>query len=191
VPPKQLQPLGDDALADLFWEWCEFAALEEPPPDWVELESKEPLQVVGKNACGGRFCLFPAMADYSGRLLYVDSEGRAGVIANSLAEGIGMMLALPTWRDCLKFSGGGKLEEMRKAAALSLRDFRARHANEEANRLKLSKAFALTPMPAPVDTLHRVISEGTAVRVVATIDGSAYEGLFGTFTADSCPSWKQ
>lgn len=102
-----------------------------------------------------------------------------------------MMLALPTWRDCLHFSGGGKIEEMRKAEVLSARDFEARHPDANANRLILSKALGLAPMVTPVDSLHRIVSDGTKVKVIATIDGSAYEGLFGNVNADACLSWKQ
>lgn len=188
---KVLEVLRGDSVADLFWDWCEFAALEEPAPDWVALESKQPLQVIGKDACGGRFCLFPATPDFSGQLLFIDSEGQAGVIADSLNDGIRMMIALPTWRDCLKFSGGGKLEEMRKAEALSTRDFRTEHSDADANRLKLSESLGLKPMADPLYTLHRVVSGGRKVGVIATVDGWRYDGLFGSFTADACRSWKQ
>ena len=178
-------------MADLFWEWCEFAALEEAAPDWFTLASKEPLQVVGRDACGGRFCLFPASNDFSGRLLYIDSEGQAGVIADSLSEGIKMMIALPNWRDCLKFSGGGKVEEMKKAHVCSEADLRRRHPNIEANRRTLYGAFGLTEMPMPLETLHRVVSEGAATKVVATKDGWPFEGLFNTFVVEDCPTWKE
>src|SRR5262249_41274640 len=39
--------------------------------------------------------------------------GEAGALAGSLAAGVALMVALPYWRDCLKFSGGGSLDEMR------------------------------------------------------------------------------
>ena len=191
MTPRVLEILRADTAANRFWEWCEFAALEEPAPDWVALESKQPLQVIGRDACGGRFCLFPATLDFSGKLLFIDSEGQAGVIADSLMDGLRMMIALPTWRDCLQFSGGGQIAEMRKAEALSTRDFRAENPDTDAKRLELSNLLGLAPMPDPLDALHRAVSDGATVRVISTVDGWALESLFGSFTADSCRSWWQ
>lgn len=115
VSPPVLLPLEDPAFAALFWDLCEFAAADVAVPGWFRLPSSEPLEVVGRDASGGLFCLYGGPGDGAGSLLYVSSEGEAGVIAGSLAEGLQMMIALPHWRDCLKFSGGGRLEEMRKA----------------------------------------------------------------------------
>jgi hypothetical protein len=189
--PDQLNALRKKAIAELFWEWCEFAAIDEPPPGWCGLKSGEPLQVIGKDASGGRFCTFPAASDFSGRLLFADSEGRAGVIADSLTDGVRMMIALPTWRDCLQFSGGGKIKEMRRAEELSKRHFQKYHPGAEANRAKLSQAFALAPLVAAIDTLHRVVTEGLKVKVVSTIHGTEYEGLFGSFKPNECRSWQE
>ena len=189
---KVLDCLRDSpADAELFWELCEFAVLEEDTPDWFALESGEPLQVVGRDACGGRFCLVPASRNHAGRLLYVDSEGQAGIIADSLSMGIQMMIAFPYWRDCLKFSGGGNIEEMRKAQTRLESDLRRRRPDIEDARCELYRAFGLAAPSSPLETLHRVVSESANTKVVAASDRWPFEPLFNTFVVDDNPTWKQ
>lgn len=191
MPPKVLDPLRKTpATADLFWELCEFGAFEAGSPDWFALESGEPLQVVGCDASGGRFCLFPASGDYAGRLLYIDSEGSAGIIASSLSEGIQMMIALPHWRDCLKFSGGGALSEMRKAEARLEADLRQRRPEIDNDRKALYQSFGLAAPAAPLETLYQTVAAGAGTRVVATSDGTVFASLFNTFVVEDCPLWK-
>ena len=52
----------------------------------------------------------------SPRIIHASSEGGAGVIAADIDEFITLSVACPYWRDLLReFSGGGKLDEMRRA----------------------------------------------------------------------------
>src|SRR4051794_13606612 len=98
---------ASQTTADLLWDVCDFGLLDEDVPGWFALESGEPFQVIARDGTGGRFCLCGAGEAQSRRLFYVSSEGQAGTIARSLEEGLQMMISLPYWRDCLKFSGGG------------------------------------------------------------------------------------
>jgi hypothetical protein len=165
----------------LFWGLCEFGVLEEDIPDWFSLASGESVQVVGKDAGGGRFCLCPSSRDFKGRLLYVDSEGQAGVIARTLAEGIRMTVALPYWRDCLKFSGSGSLSEMGKAQARAEARLERVQPDVAAKRAEMLNAFKLAPLADPLEALHTAIVEGADTRVIATYDGSHYASLFNSF----------
>jgi hypothetical protein len=174
-------------LADIFWELCEFGVLEGEIPDWFAVESGDPLQIVGKDACGGRFCLFPSSSDYSGRLVFIDSEGRAGMIASSLLEGIQMMIALPYWRDCLKFSGGGDIAEMLRAQTRAERDLQRRMPDIGAIRNELLEAFGLAPLAAPVESLHGAVVEGASLKVIATCDGSRFASLFNEYVVKENP----
>src|SRR5690242_19224712 len=54
---------------------------------------------IATEGAGGAFLL-----SASGYLLYVTSEGGAGVIAASLMEGLQLMVAFPYWNSLLKFS---------------------------------------------------------------------------------------
>jgi len=166
-------------IQELFWAWAEFGVAEESAPDFA-LQSGEPLQVIGKDACGGRFCVYSR--DHSEYLLYADSEGRAGTIAPSLVQGIQIMIALPYWRDCLKFSCGGDIGEMRKAESMLEADLH-RDPKSKQTRLRLYHAFGLEPLATSLDVLHKSVTEGAQTKVVATSDGSVFDGLFNTFSS--------
>jgi hypothetical protein len=168
------------AVAALFDALCDFRALEEQQPGWFALASGEPLRVVGRDGAGGRFCLH--QPPHGGKaLLYVGSEGAAGVIAASPAAGVAMMIAVPYWRDCLKFSGGGKLDEMRRAQAQLEAELRERRPDIDKVRGVLFQAFAVTAPDAPLKGLHAAVSGSRSRQVVAPRDGNSFASLFNTF----------
>jgi len=166
---------------------CDFQLLDEPQPGWFALTSGEPLRVVGRDGAGGRFCLHQP-ANGATALLYISSEGEAGVIAGSLAAGIAMMVALPYWRDCLKFSAGGRFEEMRRAQAQFEAELRARWSNIDEVRSLLFRAFAITAPDAPLEALHAAVSESGSRQVVAPRDRNPFASLFNTFAVPRRPS---
>jgi hypothetical protein len=177
---KILRRLRDSQnVADSFWALCDFALLDEDTPGWFALKSGEPFRVIARDGAGGRFCLYRPAGKRSKALLYVSSEGQAGTIAQSLAEGVQMLVALPHWQDCLKFSGGGDLRKMQEAQAWLEADLRRRQPDIGAVRQALYQTFELAAPPSPLESLRRAIAEGTAV-VVATRDGSEFESLWGT-----------
>jgi len=57
--------------------------------------------------------------------LYASSEGQAGIIAQSLHDGLSVIVDLPYWHDCLKFSGRGQLAEMQQVVPLAESDLLA------------------------------------------------------------------
>ena len=96
--------------------------------------------------------------------------------AASLAEGIPMMIALPYWRDCLKFSRGN-LDEMRKVQARQEVDLRNRRYDLDSVRRKLYRAFGLVAPADPVASLHRAVTQGASTNVVSPKDGTPFEAL--------------
>jgi hypothetical protein len=160
------------------WDLCDFELVEEDAPGWFALASGETPRVIGRDGTGGRFFLHRAACGPEA-LWYVSSEGQAGVIADSLPAGVQMMVALPYWRDCLKFSGGGDLAQMRKAQAYLEADLLKRRTDLDALRRKLYRAFYLDPPAA--EALHRAVAAGADTHVVAASDGNPFESLFNTF----------
>jgi hypothetical protein len=65
--------------------------------------------------------------------VYASSEGQAGLLASNLAEGLAIVVWLPYWRDRLKLSGGGQLDEMRRAEPYLVRE----PAEEQGNILPI------------------------------------------------------
>lgn len=166
------------SAARLLCELCDFEPISEETPGWFALESGGPLQVIARDGAGGRFCLCGAADVESQPVLYVSSEGQAGTIAGSLSEALQMMIALPYWRDCLKFSRGGDIQEMRRAQAYFEAELR-RQRDMRGCRWRLYQACSVDTPLAPLEGLHRAVVEGKAV-VVAPSDGTRFEGLFGT-----------
>ncbi|MFB0631060.1 hypothetical protein [Streptomyces sp. AB3(2024)] len=57
--------------------------------------------VAGCNAGGTHYLCGPAVPDGPRPVLYTDSEGRASLIAESLAEALTLAIVLPSWHDAL------------------------------------------------------------------------------------------
>ena len=80
---------------------------------WFSVDDLDEFAPIGSESSGGAFVLLP-----TGRVLYVASEGRAGIIAASFEELIQLVVACPYWPDILKYSAGGDIDEMRRAAQM-------------------------------------------------------------------------
>ena len=80
-----------------------FATEDEP---WFTIDGVENPRQIGSDGCGGTFVLLP-----SRNVLYVSSEGRAGIIAGTFEAFIQLFVAHPYWLDILKFSAGGEFED--------------------------------------------------------------------------------
>jgi hypothetical protein len=178
------------ATADLLTELCDFELTDSRDnPPWFALKSPGRLEVIARDKSGALFALC-SRADLDGQpVLYVSSEDGAGVLGGSLAEALALMVSLPGWRDYLKFSGGAKLEEMKKAAPHIERDLREDHPGVEREKKELLLSLGLDPLPSPIETLHRIVSENSIGSVLMKEDGSKYDTLFNTFTAKDNPMW--
>jgi hypothetical protein len=137
------------------------------------------LTVFGRDSGGGQF----AASQASGPVFYFSSEGAAGAVAKDFAAFIGMVVAMPYWRDVLKFSGNGKIDEMRRAA-LALEDDLADYDDALACRDVLADQIKLDADIDFVAELHGAVSTGASIRAR---DGSPAEPLFGRFTIDDNP----
>jgi hypothetical protein len=134
----------------------------------LEIDPKEPLwfsvegvDAIGRIAGDGSGGVFAQLAGT--RILYVSSEGAAGILAADLDEFIRLVVACPYWQDILKFSGGGNLGEMRRTAAF----FEAATAGDEElqqARALLKSQLRLTEPGDPVGALHRAVSSDVIVR---------------------------
>lgn len=149
-------------------------------PAWFTVEGVSDLEPIGSEGAGGSFVRLP-----DARILYVSSEGEAGTIASDLDAFLQLIIAHPYWKDVLKFSGGGALAEMRRAAdAIEAMTLEEEEDLAEA-RDDIRSELKLPEPEDAVGALHQAVSSSKLV--VRSPDGSACAGLFNRFTIDDNP----
>lgn len=150
--------------------------IDQGEPLWFSVDGVDAIRRIAADGAGGVFAQF---ADR--RMLYVTSEGAAGIVATDLDEFIGLVVACPYWHDLLKFSAGGNLDEMRRAAAVLELGTVDDDDLDEARAL-LKSQVELAEAADPVSALHRAVS--TSDVIVRGSDGSRFGSLFNTFVID-------
>ena len=97
---------------------CDFEALyDDKEPFWFRLDSGEEFQPIGRDGAGGWYIVC-STAGFQEGVIFVSSEGQAGTISPSIQDFLEMIIAIPYWRDCLKFSKSGALDEMKRSSVL-------------------------------------------------------------------------
>lgn len=153
-----------------------FAPDEEP---WFTIDGVESPQQIGSDGSGGAFMLLPSQ-----NVLYVSPDGRAGIIAENFEAFIQLVVARPYWLDILKFSAGGDLQEMRRAAdALEATLDNEDDVNEA--REEIRTQLDLSEADDPVGALYEAVAASDAI--VRATDGSPFTTLFNRFSIDSNP----
>lgn len=151
-----------------------FAPDDEP---WFTIDGVESPQQIGSDGSGGAFMLLPSQ-----NVLYVSPDGRAGIIAESFEAFIQLVVARPYWLDILKFSAGGDLQEMRRAAdALEATLDNEDDVNEA--REEIRTQLDLSEADDPVGALYEAVAASDAI--VRATDGSPFTTLFNRFSIDS------
>lgn len=150
---------------------------------WYTLSPKEVSRTLAVDGSGGTFDAVGSGDLEALPILYVSSEGEAGCIAQSLPELIAMLLNLPYWRDLLKFSGGGSLDEMRNTELPLRKEYQADAPDLPTIIAKLESILVLPKLPDPIAALHASVAQ--TPWVVSASDGSQCASLFGNFTAQT------
>jgi hypothetical protein len=179
LDPDRLQTYPD-VVDELSWTFDFVAELQPRDPPCFSVDGGTKFRLIGRDGAGGQFA---ELAD--GAILYASSEGQAGIIASGFEEFIRLLIALPHWRDVLKFSAGGQLDQMRRAAtALESSGLGEEEELAEARAL-LKAVLSLTDPDDPVGTLHRAVSAaGVTIRDPY---GNSCMSLFNRFTIDDNP----
>lgn len=154
---------------------------------WITLQPENSFMVLAGESSGGVFLAYGGGEVERCPVLYVTSEGQAGCIASNLTALISMMLALPYWRDLLKFSDGGNLQEMRRTARFSEQDYVEEYVEFPAARKRILETLAVPVIADPVKLLHDCV-HATDCSVVAE-DGWRYDSLFHHFKSSDNPGW--
>jgi hypothetical protein len=176
--PLSLQDLSanQDVVARLY-DLSEFEPVEaDGQPSLLSPEDVGDFTLIGRDGSGGEF----VQQRSTGRMVLFSSEGEAGVVAGDLDAFIGLIVAMPYWRDVLHFSGNGKLEDMRRAAEVLEKDW-AEDAEAVASRAFLRKHFGLGEAADVVADLHAAVSSETALRDLWGMEAAS---LFRSFTVE-------
>ncbi|WP_342114003.1 hypothetical protein [Pseudoduganella sp. OTU4001] len=155
---------------------------------WIKMEPPTKFTVLAGESCGGVFLGYGDDEIERLPILYATSEGQAGCLAAHLTELLGMMMAVPYWQDLLKFSGGGNLAEMRKAAEFMEREYVLDFPDLPAAKKRIMATLPIPAIPDPIQLLHERVS-ATDCSVVAD-DGWRYESLFNDFKTSDNPRWR-
>ncbi len=149
------------------------------------IDGIQDFEIIAGDGSGNRFVLLGSPGDPTRPQLYVDHECSAGVIGATLAEGVQVIVTLPYWRDLLKFSGGGDLDEMRSAHDIFEREFEdeildlVKDFDLAAARARIRSALALPPLQDPVASLHASVTRFEGRFETTFIGGDTCESLFG------------
>ena len=177
------------ALAEALWRVCEFDLSRSDPGEPVRLASGVPLTSVAGDFTGGTFFLCGDGRDRP--VLYASSEGQAGLIGRSLTEALEIMVGLPSWWDCLGFSGAGDLAVMRTTAGHLRDDELKNKPGIDADRAAIAQALGLERgvVSDLLDRLHSAVS-AIAPDFVLMSEAGEYESLFGPWLPSRNPSWQ-
>jgi hypothetical protein len=171
--PLDLQSLTANvkAVDHLGWSFDLNFAIEPKEVTWFSVDGADCITQIARNGAGDVF----AQLKGSSRVLYVSSEGAAGIVGGDLEAFIALAVACPYWNDVLMFSANGNLDEMRRAASVLELKIVDDEEMEEATAF-LKAELGLPDLTDPVGTLHRVVSGSNLI--VRGPDGSPFGGLF-------------
>ncbi|KKJ93843.1 hypothetical protein [Micromonospora sp. HK10] len=176
--------------ADLLAGYFDFEVASGEPVAEARLASGAPLEAIAGEGAGGTYYLCGVGS--ARPVIFATSEGQAGLIAASLAEAVELIVAVPYWQDCLKFSGGGSLDEMRLAAARLEHDLRqdCPQAGQQREPLRRELGLPQTPVEDLLARLHESVARTEPDFVLLGPDGDRYESLFNTFRVSDNPAWR-
>ena len=153
--------------------------------DWYRIPDEDGYDSFGAEGAGGRYIQLQ-----SGKVLFIDSEGSAGVVAETLVEYLSLAINAAYWASMLHYSAGGQLAPMQTAERL----LQSMACDEEdwpvAIRQSLNQALGITPLSSYADRLHQAVYNHAAQPLVLAPDGYAYDKLFGDFQPSDNLLWR-
>ena len=183
------QIASDEQLEnDLAWPFDFSISEADDDTAWVCLNPPKPFRIIAGEGAGGSYIAYGDEPVELRTVLYASSEGQFGKIAQSLAECIAILLALPYWQDLLKFSGGGKLDEMRITETHMKTEYREDYPDLDDAKRRIEEKLDLPVLTDPIATLHDNIQSTECVMLAR--DGYNWESLFNTFSPSDNPNWR-
>ncbi|BEL04021.1 hypothetical protein Q0Z83_022120 [Actinoplanes sichuanensis] len=152
----------------------------------ARLSSGRSLHLIACDGTAGRYFLVGTNAP-SRPVLYATSEGQAGIIGLTLTVALTMLIALPNWHDVLGFSGGGSLDQMRRAHAYFEVALRQSHPDLDVTQSQIVDALGLDLPEDPVLTLWQSVHAAEPPELFIDDeddDDSPWDPLLGAWTIE-------
>lgn len=175
-------------VEDLDWPFDFSLPRADDDSDWIHLKPETPFTVIAGDGTGGVFLAYGSGDVEVLPVLHGTSEGQAGKVASNLTEWLAILMAIPYWRDLLKFSGGGDLDEMRKTATFMEKEYAEDFGDLPEARQRIMDVLPIPTLDDPIKVLHDNV-HGTDCVLVAE-DGYEYESLFNRFKPSDNRNWR-
>ncbi len=176
-----------DVVEALDWPYDFSLPRADQNTEWITLKPAVPFKVIAGEGTGGVFIAYGNGQPDTLPILHATSEGQAGRVASDLGEWLGILLSIPYWRDLLKFSGNGNIDEMRRTATFMEKEYDEDYPDlPEARELILSK-LRIPPIADSIQLLHQNV-HASDCNLIAD-DGGEWEPLFNKFTSADNRSW--
>jgi len=186
-----LQKIVASARISEMMAWpIDFDVAEPLDDSWFQIRPDIGRQAIAQDGTGGIFAFLGSGTSENRPVLFISSEGQAGLIATTLSEALQLMIALPHWRNCLKFSGGGKLEEMQRVVPFSELEIREDEPDIDALRAELFNGLGLIKPINALEKLHSCLCDTSYRYQILATDDSEFASLFGDLIIEDNPSWK-
>ena len=176
-----------DVVEVLDWPFDFSLSQADRDSKWITLKPPFPFQVIAGEGTGGAFIAYGEGEPERLPILHATSEGQAGRVASNLDEWLGILMTIPYWRDLLKFSGNGKIDDMILTSTFMEKEYEEDFPDlPEARELILSK-FTIPRIEDPIQVLHDNVHASDCTLVAD--DGWEYESLFNKFTPADNRNW--
>jgi len=180
--------LSSQLIEDLAWPFDFDLTRADDDASWIKLDPETPFDVIAGEGTGGIFLTYGIGDKETLPILHATSEGQSGRVAENLTEFLGVLMAVPYWRDLLKFSGNGSLAEMRKTAEFMECEYAHDYPNLSEAQNRIMGVLPIPEIKDPVKVLHDSIHATDCVLVAD--DGWRYESLFNSFVASDNRNWQ-
>lgn len=167
---------GDPEVRKALFAACDFGVGGAAGLAWFTIDGVASYQVVAHDGAGGAFALFGPQQ----HVLYVSSEGQAGVVAASLDELIVLLLVCPHWPVVLSGARNRTLGELRRVAQVLEADvLDAEEAENEDYREFLRATLDIALGGDALKALHHALTVLGKDVVARAGDGSICAPLLG------------
>ena len=169
-----------DDIRSILGEHFDFS-LDESLENSLEFITKPPVdfRIIAWEGAGGLF----AQIDNTGEILFVDSEGAGGILADSFHQFLQLLVTHPYWRDLLKFSGGGNLDEMRRCVPWAASEFLEFEPEIGSYIQRVCNRIGVATSDHAIENLHHCVSQSTSRFELIGLDGTPFDTLFNEFVS--------